>query len=163
MTAQQTSVSKAIALLSSLDRETRDQVLSRMPEAQQRHLRDVLSGDKGGTPTSPNITAQRTAMRETVSRMSERNIAEADREIAAVAGIRPYDGQGPAPNPLGRLATVHPAALARALQGERAEAWAMVLTPTLTRTRWRSLLPPQALRFRWLHERFHRLQRQYEH
>ncbi len=121
-------VDKAVLLLRMLDEQTREQVLGRMGE-QARSVVEERIVEQASTPSDHlggSIADRRRLMRETLLSMHQRARAEAAGVTNALddqAGL----GQGDGPHPLDQLAEVHPAAVARALQGEQAEAWAIVI------------------------------------
>lgn len=135
--------------LELLSDETREQVLGRMdPELAQR-IRDFMASQPDNRPHgqfSTDVATRRRLIHEMADRLAAQRTAETDRmveEFGAVPAMsqpvvpgqppRPAMGGAAAPqsaapaDPLDRLRELHPAAIARAMQGERAEAWAIVL------------------------------------
>lgn len=119
-----------MSLLRMLDEEKRLEVLQRLPEAQRDQLRERMESElgtgtkTGAAPDDRDIATQRRMIRETAVRVQERVM---DR-IASENERSLTGGEAAEVDPLDHLREVHPAALAKAMQGERAEAWAMVLT-----------------------------------
>ena len=119
---------KAVLLLRMLDEETRQQVMGRMDDEVRSLVEDRIR-EAGSTPSEAlggSIADQRRAMRETMLSMHQRSSQQATAVTSAIEDqdhTRAAGGQ----DPLDQLAEIHPAAIARALQGERAEAWAVVL------------------------------------
>lgn len=131
---------KARMLMSMLDEETRQKVLARMSDdARQRVMQAMQQQERPGAAFSASIAERRRAMREAVVGVNERKINEATQQVAeAVDPVRQTEDAQDSPqdqpvaarraiDPLDRLREVHPAALAKAMQGERVEAWALVL------------------------------------
>lgn len=140
-------VAKAIAMLEMLTPDVREQVLGRMsPEMRERIEARIESTPEGSRPHqhfSSDVMARSQLVRETARRIEQRRVQDADitaDELTPSHGVmapgslagapmpqRPRRSAAAPSDPLSQLATVHPAALARAMQGERAEAWAIVL------------------------------------
>jgi flagellar motor switch protein FliG len=134
------AVAKVIATLDMLSSDAKAAVLERMsPQARDRISERLAElGEKGGRPHSAfsgDIADKRKLIRDAAARIAA---AQAKRVSNSVAAADEQDMLGaPAPDansstldlldPLSELRRVHPAALARAMQGERAEAWAIVL------------------------------------
>lgn len=129
--------------LELLSPETREQVLSRMdPEIAER-IRNFLVSLPDNRPHgqfSTDVATRRQLIHEMADRVAAQRTAEADQAVRELGGPprmsepmqpgQPHGGahDAGAPNdPLDRLRELHPAAIARAMQGERAEAWAIVL------------------------------------
>lgn len=129
--------------LELLSPETREQVLSRMdPEIAER-IRNFLVSLPDNRPHgrfSTDVATRRQLIHEMADRVAAQRTAEADQAVRELGGParmsepmqpgQPHRGASDAgtPNdPLDRLRELHPAAIARAMQGERAEAWAIVL------------------------------------
>jgi flagellar motor switch protein FliG len=134
-TAASDPVAKAVAMLQMLAPEVRESVLGKMaPELRERVETRLNSMPEG---SSPDIAAQRRLLRETAQRLADRRLKEAEETADSLDPVskRKADNErvhGVVPeainqDPLDKLRNVHPAALARAMQGERAEAWALVL------------------------------------
>ncbi|MCB0877533.1 MAG: hypothetical protein KDC46_00930 [Thermoleophilia bacterium] len=149
------AVRAAAAKLEMLSDETREMVLSKMDPARAERIRDYLASmpDRPHGQFSMDVAERRKLLHETANSLSARRTADADAEVRELAreaahrspsnanqgspmGVSPTLGGAPpmgvAPNapavdPLDRLRELHPAAIARAMQGERAEAWAIVL------------------------------------
>lgn len=125
-------VEKAIAMLDMLEPEVREQVLSKMaPDARERIENRISTMPAGAAPSrfSQDIAARRKLLREAGERMQGRRVSKADEtgEQILMSGTTPGEREfTPNGDPLAPLGLVHPAALARAMQGERAEAWALV-------------------------------------
>lgn len=139
---RQDPVAKAIAMLDMLDEATRQSVLDRMaPDARQRIEDRIATTPEEGRPHARfgnDVLAKRRLINDTAGRIHARRIQQAEvttQQYAAAGAIAQPGGSAPAPHstqassgdPLDELRRVHPAALARAMQGERAEAWALVL------------------------------------
>jgi hypothetical protein len=120
----------AIQTLKLLGPEAREKVIERIdPERRPRMLELLRQAD--GQDFDMSIDERRRLVRETSARMYANKVRAADetaRELGAGGGPRVAEPVAPgAEHPLEPLRSVHPAALARAMQGERAEAWALVL------------------------------------
>lgn len=137
-------VAKAVAMLELLSAEAREAVLAKMDPAMAERIRmrlESMPDERPHADFSRDLAERRRAMRELIEGVHERRTAAADRAAADLdpghAGAMPgalLAGAGSAaPRPatpeqaLALLRTLHPAAVARALQGERAEAWSVVL------------------------------------
>jgi hypothetical protein len=140
-------VAKAIAMLNMLSAEVRQQVLDRMdPEMRQRIQDRVDSTPASGRPHgdfSSDVERSR-LVRETAERMQQRQMSRADMlahqlDPSRATGTAALDQPSAPLDPLDQLSTIHPAAIARAMQGERAEVWALVLDRMQDRAR-RALL-----------------------
>jgi hypothetical protein len=133
-------VDKALRMLALLDDAGKEQVLDRMsPELRERIEQRIatMPDTPPGRPHanfSQDIAEQRRLLRQTAERLHEEKMRKV-REAIAADGMTPHL-PGPSTDmtstaqlldPLGELRYVHPAAIARAMQGERAEAWAIVL------------------------------------
>jgi hypothetical protein len=146
--AANAAIEKAVTMLQMLSPEVRQSVLDRMDPEQRSRVELRLASMTDGA--GPDVLAKRALLTETAQRMAHRRIQEADdvadRLVDPTVGIgagasfdptpvgapmaspQPHAGSGAViSDPLGQLQGVHPAALARAMQGERAEAWAIVL------------------------------------
>jgi hypothetical protein len=137
------AVRAAAAKLELLSPDTRETVLGRMDDAIAQRIRDYMASQPDNRPHgqfSTDVATRRQMIHDMADRVQARRTAEADRMVehlgtvpamagdvsAPAAGAMP--GQPAAPtDPLDRLRELHPAAIARAMQGERAEAWAIVL------------------------------------
>jgi hypothetical protein len=136
-------VAKAIAMLELLDESTRASVLERMaPEMREKIQLRMESTPDGARPHaafSEDIAARRQLLREASVNMSKRRTSDAEQRVTSYTGAPvPQDMSVEVPqsegvsteellDPLFELKRLHPAAIARAMQGERAEAWALVL------------------------------------
>lgn len=138
------AVRTAAEKLQLLGAETRETILSRMDPIHADRIRDYLASltDRPHGQFSADLAQRRRLLHDTANRIQARRTTEADREVAELAraaatphgvsstmgGIAgaPAQPEGPQ-DPLDRLRDLHPAAIARAMQGERAEAWAIVL------------------------------------
>jgi flagellar motor switch protein FliG len=138
------AVRHAAMKLELLSADTRESILSRMDPSHAERVRDYLTSlpDRPHGSFSNDLATRRQMLHETANRLQARRTADADEElerlargtavpVSAPAGGMPMPGSTPpgmAPDdPLDRLRELHPAAIARAMQGERAEAWAIVL------------------------------------
>lgn len=101
-----------------LDETTREQVLGRLPAAHRDALREA-------TGSNGEMAENRRFMREAVLNIHERNSENLAESVHA--SLTAIEEPVAAAGPLDALRDVHPAALALAMQGERAEAWAVVL------------------------------------
>lgn len=142
-------VRQAAAKLELLSEETREQVLSRMDPAIAQRVRDMIVSMAGSRPHngfSTDVATRRRMIHEMADGVASRTVAQTVDSLDALApgaasptmatpglsapaaGAQPGGVQRPASSdPLEALRTLHPAAIARAMQGERAEAWAIVL------------------------------------
>lgn len=148
-------VAEAIARLEILDEPTRNAVLDRMDPAIAERIRQrIATTDPKSGSFHADVVAKRQRLREMSERLhatnamrqqeiSNEQTAAAARPagsavpVAPAAPVAPALGGAPAPvaaampmlheDPLDQLRVLHPAAIARAMQGERAEAWAIVL------------------------------------
>jgi hypothetical protein len=113
-----------------------------MPGPIADQIRDYLRSlpDRPHGQFSTDVATRRQMIHEMADRVATRRTEEVEHQVREVPG-----GQAPAPSPmhagapaqptmpaeptdpLDRLRELHPAAIARAMQGERAEAWAIVL------------------------------------
>lgn len=136
---------RAAAQLELLSEEAREAVLAKMDPSIAERIRNQLTASTrphGGFSTA--VEQRREMIREMAERVSARRIAEVEASTArpptsAPHAIDPHaDAGAPGPpgqpsrpaaptDPLDQLRELHPAAIARAMQGERAEAWAIVL------------------------------------
>jgi hypothetical protein len=150
----QDPVSEAVARLQLLSPEARETVLNKLDPAIAERISMRLSSlpDRPHSDFSNDIAQRRQMLRELAHRVHARRANEADHDTAelielaaqpagtgAPVGASTPMGVGGAPsanaapgaaastNALDTLRTLHPASIARALQGERAEAWAIVL------------------------------------
>jgi hypothetical protein len=134
------AVRAAAAKLELLSAETRETILAKMDPANAERVRNYLASmpERPHGQFTQDVAARRQLLHETANQLSARRTAEADREVRDLArdAARPHvapagrSSQPAAPassDPLDRLRELHPAAIARAMQGERAEAWAIVL------------------------------------
>jgi hypothetical protein len=139
------AVRQAAMKLELLSADTRESILSRMDPSHAERVRDYLASlpDRPHGSFSNDLATRRRMLHETANRLQARRIADADEEleqlargaatpVSAPAGGMPMPGAMPPgvasnDDPLDRLRELHPAAIARAMQGERAEAWAIVL------------------------------------
>ena len=136
----------AAAKLELLSPETRDAVLSRMDEGLAQRIRDFIASQPENRPHgafSTDVATRRRLIHETADSVAHHRTTEADRmvqQLGTVPAMSPPPGmagmqqppggagtQAAGSDPLQQLRTLHPAAIARAMQGERAEAWAIVL------------------------------------
>lgn len=127
-------VAKAIAMLDMLTPDVRENVLDRMDPAMRQRIQDRIESTPDGSRPHAGFSSDVTRsqlMRESAARIQERRIVEAERVADHLDPIKTTDGVEVAPampaDPLEQLSRVHPAAVARAMQGERAEAWAIVI------------------------------------
>lgn len=137
-------VRNAASKLELLSDETRESVLSRMDAEFAQRIRDFLASQPDNRPHgqfSTDVATRRRLIHETADRVARQKTVEVDRmveQLGTVPVMAPAPGmphvQPPsvgtplAPSdPLDQLRALHPAAIARAMQGERAEAWAIVL------------------------------------
>jgi hypothetical protein len=139
------AVRTAADKLELLSPETRETVLARMDGAIAQRIRDYLASlpDRPHRQFTQDIAARRRMLHETANRIQSTRTLKTDEELAqleqlaarptsaTMGGAPPPVGKGMQPaapsDPLDRLRELHPAAIARAMQGERAEAWAIVL------------------------------------
>lgn len=122
----------AIQTLKLLGEDARTKVLERIdPERRPRMLELLRQAD--GESYDMSMDERRRLVRETSARMYASKVKAADATALELgAGGAPRTAVAPAEtpgasHPLDALRSTHPAALARAMQGERAEAWALVL------------------------------------
>lgn len=124
------AIRTAAAKLQLLSEETRESVLGRMEPAIADDIRRYLESmtDRPHASFSSDLAERRRVLHETANRIQQQRIEQGDREVAQLAreSVAAPMAQ-PSTDPLDRLREVHPAAIARAMQGERAEAWAIVL------------------------------------
>jgi len=134
-------VREAALRLELLSPDTREAILSKMPGPIAEKVREYLASlpDRPHGQFSTDIATRRQLIHQTANGVAARRTAEVDQQVSEMAGGAPapmpmpgMDGaaQPAAPastDPLDRLRELHPAAIARAMQGERAEAWAIVL------------------------------------
>jgi hypothetical protein len=146
-------VRAAAERLELLSPETRDQVLAKMDPAIADKIRDYMSSQPDNRPHgqfSTDVATRRQLIHEMANRHASRRTADADRMVEELGNVPamaqpmvpgqpampPMGGANGAPgvaataapvDPLDQLRDLHPAAIARAMQGERAEAWAIVL------------------------------------
>lgn len=131
--------------LELLSDDTREQVLSRMEPQIAEKIRNFLASLPDNRPHgqfSTDVATRRRLIHEMADRVAAQRTAEADRMVQQLGTVPAMSepvlpGQPPRPaggtpagapgDPLDRLRELHPAAIARAMQGERAEAWAIVL------------------------------------
>ncbi|MCW2962320.1 MAG: hypothetical protein JWM90_2707 [Thermoleophilia bacterium] len=150
-TGTDSPVRRAAAQLELLSEEARELVLGRMDPAIADQIRMHIASlpDRPHGEFSGDIAARRQMLHATAQRVSARKVEAADRAVAEAPAPRGQRNEVPAtqlmggpaysmpnqpaatPAPAGdalvQLRTLHPAAIARAMQGERAEAWAIVL------------------------------------
>ncbi|MCW2922556.1 MAG: hypothetical protein JWL76_2430 [Thermoleophilia bacterium] len=134
------AVRTAAAKLELLSPDTRETVLAKMDATIAQRIRDYIASQPDNRPHgqfSTDVATRRQMIHEMADRVHQRRTAEADQLVEHMAhvpvmagdvamGGAPGHGGAPA-DPLDRLRELHPAAIARAMQGERAEAWAIVL------------------------------------
>lgn len=129
--------------LELLSPETREQVLSRMHPSAAEKIRNHLAAQPDNRPHgkfSTDVATRREFMHGLADQVAARRTVDVDRQVnelasastgmQSIVGTQPPGPPGSAPastDPLDRLRELHPAAIARAMQGERAEAWAIVL------------------------------------
>jgi hypothetical protein len=145
------AVAERLELLSP---ETRDQVLARMDPAIADRIREYMASQPDNRPHgqfSNDVATRKQLIHEMANRHQARQTETADRMVEELGNVpamaQPVlPGQPPMPpatsgmmggapaaaaastgDPLEQLRDLHPAAIARAMQGERAEAWAIVL------------------------------------
>lgn len=138
------AVRTAAAKLELLSPETRESILSKMDPSIADDIRRYLDSmtERPHGQFSQDLATRKQLMQETANRIQMQRTADADSELEqlarhpAGAPVSPpaggIDASAPQPpavpdDPLDRLRELHPAAIARAMQGERAEAWAIVL------------------------------------
>lgn len=138
------AVRSAAEKLQLLSDETRESILGRMDPSNAERIRNYLASltDRPHGRFSSDLAQRRRLLHETANRIQTQRTVDADREVAQLARAASMPrsaaptagGFGGAPaqpeppqDPLDRLRELHPAAIARAMQGERAEAWAIVL------------------------------------
>jgi hypothetical protein len=142
------AVRAAAEKLELLSPETRETVLSRMDGAIAQRIRDYLASlpDRPHGQFTQDVAERRRMLHDTANRIQSTRAVKSDAELAQLEELaaRPSStmsaAMGGAPTPIGdakqpaepsdpldRLRELHPAAIARAMQGERAEAWAIVL------------------------------------
>lgn len=137
------AVRHAAAKLELLSPETRENVLAKMDDSIAQRIRDYLASQPDNRPHgqfSTDIATRRQMIHEMADRVHARRTAEADKMVEHLGTVPAMSGDVSAPmggaapgqppmssDPLDRLRELHPAAIARAMQGERAEAWAIVL------------------------------------
>jgi hypothetical protein len=140
------AVRQAAAKLELLSDETRDSILSRMDPAIAERIREYMASMPDNRPHgqfSHDVATRRQMLHEMADQVHARRTADSDRVVEQLdmAAARPHatsgvnggmDGAAMQPpampvDPLDQLRHLHPAAIARAMQGERAEAWAIVL------------------------------------
>ncbi|MEO6867668.1 MAG: hypothetical protein ABI200_06570 [Gaiellales bacterium] len=144
-------VRNAAAKLELLSEETRESVLARMDPQVAQRIRDYIASQPDSRPHghfSTDVTTRRQLIHDMADRVATRRTAATDQMVAEMDGVpkmaqpgmpAQMPGQPPRPgadgsqqpagsgDPLDQLRGLHPAAIARAMQGERAEAWAIVL------------------------------------
>lgn len=135
-------VRQAAMKLELLSAETREGVLSRMDPTIAQQIRDYMTSlTRPHGQFSTDVATRRRMIKELADRTHVRRTAQASQVLDAIDGGTPHaapaaPGQqpaAPAATPatpeaaLDQLRSLHPAAIARAMQGERAEAWAIVL------------------------------------
>jgi hypothetical protein len=137
-------VRKAAAQHDLLSEAPREQILAKIDPAIAQKIRNQLASqpDRPHGQFSADVAQRRQMIHEMADRVAARRTAEADQLVseatAPATGMSPMAGGAPAAmaqpaapagpvDPLDRLRELHPAAIARAMQGERAEAWAIVL------------------------------------
>jgi hypothetical protein len=128
--------------LELLSPETRETVLAQMdPEVAERiRLHLASQPDRPHGQFSTDIAARRQMIHEVADRVTSRRTVQADRLVEELGNVpamaqpvlpghaaQPATPTASSADPLDQLRTLHPAAIARAMQGERAEAWAIVL------------------------------------
>lgn len=128
------AVRTAASKLRLLSEQTRETVLDRMDPAIAEDIRRYLASmpERPHTNFSSDLAERRRLLHDTANRIQKQRIDVADREmneLTRLASSADASARTPTPNsdPLDQLRDVHPAAIARAMQGERAEAWAIVL------------------------------------
>ncbi|MCW2928500.1 MAG: hypothetical protein JWM86_2468 [Thermoleophilia bacterium] len=141
-------VRNAAAKLELLSEATREQVLAKMdPSIADRIRQQIASSTRPHGDFSTDVATRRRMINDLAGRVQAQKTAQVDRmveELAHVPAMAPQQigggvpqpmAQPAAPNgqpaayahPLDALRELHPAAIARAMQGERAEAWSIVL------------------------------------
>jgi hypothetical protein len=144
------AIRAAAARLELLSPDTRETILARMDASVADDIRRYLESmpDRPHAKFSGDLAERRRLLQQTANSLQARQIEATDRDVERLArdAARPQPsaanagsnlGPGAAPaapahdaaaiDPLDRLRELHPAAIARAMQGERAEAWAIVL------------------------------------
>lgn len=132
------AVRTAAEKLELLSPETRETVLSRMDGAIAQRIRDYLASlpDRPHGQFTQDVAERRRMLHETANRIQSTRTMQADQDVAHLddraarsTSTMPTGAMQPAApsDPLDQLRDLHPAAIARAMQGERAEAWAIVL------------------------------------
>ena len=135
-------VAKAIAMLDMLTPEVRAKVLDRMDPSMRQRIQDRIDSTPDNARPHAGFSsdiARSQLMRESAQRINERRVADAEATASGMDPLRAgasdtVSSEDPA-DPLAQLSRVHPAAVARAMQGERAEAWAIVLDRVNTNAR----------------------------
>jgi hypothetical protein len=135
------AIRQAAEKLELLSPETRESVLAKMDAGIADDIRRHIASQPDNRPHgqfSTDLATRRQMIHEMADRVHARRTAEADKMVEhmeyvpVMAGdVTPpaggAAGQAASADPLDRLRELHPAAIARAMQGERAEAWAIVL------------------------------------
>lgn len=120
---------QAVQTLLLLGTDARAKVMAQIrPENRARIDQLILAAEDD---MQLSIDARRRLVRDTSARMYADKVRSADKiasDLGAGGGPRATElPETSLAHPLDALRSVHPAALARAMQGERAEAWALVL------------------------------------
>jgi hypothetical protein len=129
-------VDRAVALLQALPQESREKVLSHMDEEHRALIEEKLTKLRPHQEFTDSVTRgrhmaeQRKLMRTAIMGIHKRETERVQQanEYSHGGGTpgAAEDAQAPI-DALDHLRDIHPAALAKAMQGERAEAWALVL------------------------------------
>jgi hypothetical protein len=129
----------ALTILGELSDSARALVLERMdPELREQLESHLAEGQRPHARFAKDIAFRNQQIAEAAERIQAARLRKVEDAIDADDVIRTGDtpmnagaAAGPSTlellDPLNELRRVHPAALARAMQGERAEAWAIVL------------------------------------
>jgi hypothetical protein len=120
---------RMVQTLLLLSDDARRDVMAKLDPAARERAEQLIIAAQGDMAMTTDVKRQ--LVRETAEQLYKRRIAAAD-ELAVSADLHVAPATGIAAatgnvHPLDQLRSVHPAALARAMQGERAEAWALVL------------------------------------
>lgn len=128
------AIREAASKLELLSDETRETVLGRMDPSIAQRIRDYIASLPDNRPHgqfSTDVATRRQMIHQMADRVQARRTADADRMVEQFGAVPVMAGTPAQPadsgDPLDRLRELHPAAIARAMQGERAEAWAIVL------------------------------------
>ena len=144
---QKSPQARAAEHLQLLPAEAREKVLDSMDPTLAQQVRDQLASmaDRPHGDFAADVAERRRMLREMENRIYAAKVAAGDQAtdglhhaaatpvpMYGAAPSQPHNGAAPMTpptpqEPLDMLKTLHPAAIARAMQGERAEAWSIVL------------------------------------